>query len=91
MTYYVGIILIYLLSLTNKNILNLWGYKGTIIKGLLLSTLGQWYLLLMGWFVDLVLLFIFLCPFCCWFRIFFTTKANPFAISLEMNPQAHID
>ena len=39
-----------ILALTNKNILNLWGYKGTIIKGLLLSTLGafQWYLLVNG-------------------------------------------
>ena len=27
-------------SITNKNILNLWGYKSTIIKGLILSTLG---------------------------------------------------
>ena len=39
--YYVGALFLFIYSsLTNKNILNLWGYKGTIIKGLLLSTLG---------------------------------------------------
>ena len=39
--YYVGALFLFIYSsLTNKNIHNLWGYKGTIIKGLLLSTLG---------------------------------------------------
>ena len=39
--YYVGALFLFVYSsITNKNILNLWGYKSTIIKGLILSTLG---------------------------------------------------
>jgi len=39
--YYVGALFLFVYSsLTNKNILNIWGYKSTIIKGLIISTLG---------------------------------------------------
>jgi len=39
--YYVGALFLFVYSsLTNKNILNIWGYKRTIIKGLIISTLG---------------------------------------------------
>ena len=39
--YYVGALFLFVYSsISNKNILNIWGYKSTIIKGLLLSTIG---------------------------------------------------
>ena len=80
--YYFGAFFLFLYSSkTNRDVINFWGYKNTIIYGLLISVIGAIMMIpainIGSFYLILLSLFIIAIGFCLQ-----QTSANPFTISL---------